>query len=60
MSDLDIRRATLADIPSVLEFWRLAAEGTSISDDHDGVARLIARAPRPCSSRSASEVSPGA
>jgi ribosomal protein S18 acetylase RimI-like enzyme len=45
MSDLHIRCATLSDIDRVLEFWRHAAEGTSISDDHDGVARLIARDP---------------
>ncbi|MFI1357991.1 GNAT family N-acetyltransferase [Streptomyces sp. NPDC020898] len=45
MSDLDIRPATLPDIDTVLRFWRDAAEGTSISDDHDGVARLITRDP---------------
>ncbi|MFB8177327.1 GNAT family N-acetyltransferase [Streptomyces sp. NPDC055966] len=45
MSDLHIRCATLSDIDTVLRFWRDAAEGTSISDDHDGVARLIARDP---------------
>ncbi len=45
MSDLDIRPATLPDIDNVLRFWRDAAEGTSISDDHDGVARLITRDP---------------
>ncbi|MGW0536758.1 GNAT family N-acetyltransferase [Streptomyces sp. NPDC003032] len=45
MSDLYIRHATLADIDAVLLFWRDAAEGTSISDDHDGVARLITRDP---------------
>ncbi|MEU6575710.1 GNAT family N-acetyltransferase [Streptomyces sp. NPDC046805] len=45
MSDLHIRRATLSDIDTVLRFWREAAEGTSISDDHDGVARLIATDP---------------
>ncbi|MFJ7201124.1 MULTISPECIES: GNAT family N-acetyltransferase [unclassified Streptomyces] len=45
MSDLRIRRATLTDIDAVLRFWREAAEGTSISDDHDGVARLISRDP---------------
>ncbi|MER5753981.1 GNAT family N-acetyltransferase [Streptomyces sp. NPDC002088] len=45
MSDLHIRRATLTDIDTVLQFWREAAEGTSISDDHDGVARLIATDP---------------
>jgi ribosomal protein S18 acetylase RimI-like enzyme len=45
MSDLRIRCATPSDIDSVLRFWRDAAEGTSISDDHDGVARLLARDP---------------
>ncbi|KPC78102.1 MULTISPECIES: GNAT family N-acetyltransferase [Streptomyces] len=45
MTDLDIRCATLSDIDSVLRFWREAAEGTSITDDHDGVARLISRDP---------------
>jgi GNAT superfamily N-acetyltransferase len=37
MSDLHIRCATPSDIDTVLRFWRDAAEGTSISDDHDGV-----------------------
>ncbi|MFF4749761.1 GNAT family N-acetyltransferase [Streptomyces sp. NPDC002514] len=45
MSDLHLRRAAFPDIDTVLRFWRDAAEGTSISDDHDGVARLIARDP---------------
>ncbi|MEW1687039.1 GNAT family N-acetyltransferase [Streptomyces sp. NPDC091265] len=45
MSDLHIRSAALTDIDTVLEFWRAAAEGTSISDDHDGVARLVSRDP---------------
>ncbi|MFI9045759.1 GNAT family N-acetyltransferase [Streptomyces sp. NPDC053427] len=45
MSDLHIRCATLSDIDTVLRFWREAAEGTSISDDHDGVARLVTRDP---------------
>ncbi|MFD5502144.1 GNAT family N-acetyltransferase [Streptomyces sp. NPDC127061] len=45
MSDLHIRPAGLTDIDTVLRFWREAAEGTSISDDHDGVARLISRDP---------------
>lgn len=43
MSDLRIRHATPSDVDTVLAFWRDAAEGTSISDDRDGVARLIAR-----------------
>ncbi|WP_405935709.1 GNAT family N-acetyltransferase [Streptomyces sp. NBC_00726] len=45
MSDLSIRPAAPSDIDAVLRFWRTAAEGTSISDDHDGVARLIDRDP---------------
>ncbi|MFJ8672044.1 GNAT family N-acetyltransferase [Streptomyces sp. NPDC093589] len=45
MSDLHVRCATLSDVGTVLRFWREAAEGTSISDDHDGVARLITRDP---------------
>ena len=45
MSDLHIRCAAPSDIDAVLGFWREAAEGTSISDDHDGVARLISRDP---------------
>jgi len=45
MSDLHVRSATLPDIDAVLAFWREAAEGTSISDDRDGVARLITRDP---------------
>ncbi|WP_043668414.1 GNAT family N-acetyltransferase [Streptomyces xylophagus] len=45
MTDLHIRSAALGDIDAVLAFWREAAEGTSISDDRDGVARLITRDP---------------
>ena len=45
MRDLHIRSAALSDIDAVLAFWREAAEGTSISDDRDGVARLINRDP---------------
>ncbi|MEV5203917.1 GNAT family N-acetyltransferase [Streptomyces sp. NPDC053720] len=45
MSDLHIRPAGLTDIDTVLRFWCEAAEGTSISDDHDGVARLISSDP---------------
>ncbi|WP_329213399.1 GNAT family N-acetyltransferase [Streptomyces sp. NBC_00683] len=42
---LAIRCATPADIGTVLRFWGEAAEGTSISDDYDGVAGLISRDP---------------
>jgi ribosomal protein S18 acetylase RimI-like enzyme len=45
MSDLLIRAAAPADAQAVLAFWAHAAEGTSISDDPDGVARLIDRDP---------------
>ncbi|EFF89846.1 acetyltransferase [Streptomyces sp. e14] len=45
MTDLRIRPATADDIDAVLAFWRTAAEGTSISDDRDGVARLVTRDP---------------
>jgi ribosomal protein S18 acetylase RimI-like enzyme len=46
MSDLHIRPAGPADVPAVLAFWQVAAEGTSISDDEAGVARLVGRDPR--------------
>lgn len=42
---LAIRCATPADISTVLRFWGEAAEGTSVSDDYDGVAGLISRDP---------------
>ncbi|MFD4031115.1 GNAT family N-acetyltransferase [Streptomyces sp. NPDC058637] len=45
MTDLVIRTATADDVDTVLAFWRVAAEGTSISDDRDGVQRLVARDP---------------
>ncbi|MFD9424541.1 MULTISPECIES: GNAT family N-acetyltransferase [unclassified Streptomyces] len=45
MDDLSIRVATPADLDEILAFWKVAAEGTSISDDRDGVARLVERDP---------------
>ncbi|MFB8245003.1 GNAT family N-acetyltransferase [Streptomyces sp. NPDC001046] len=45
MDELRIRAATRDDLDAVLAFWRTAAEGTSISDDRDGVERLLARDP---------------
>lgn len=45
MSELRIRAASPADLDSVLAFWKTAAEGTSISDDREGVERLVARDP---------------
>lgn len=46
MNDLYIESAAAADLPAVLDFWKAAAEGTSISDDLAGVERLHARDPR--------------
>jgi len=43
--DIQIRAAAPTDADAVLSFWREAAEGTSISDDVDGVKRLLARDP---------------
>ncbi|MFJ8667424.1 GNAT family N-acetyltransferase [Streptomyces sp. NPDC093600] len=45
MNDLRIRAASPADLDTVLAFWKVAAEGTSISDDRDGIERLVARDP---------------
>ncbi|MFF3316301.1 GNAT family N-acetyltransferase [Streptomyces sp. NPDC003035] len=45
MTELRIRAAEPADLDSVLAFWKVAAEGTSISDDRDGIERLVARDP---------------
>ncbi|MFJ1580283.1 GNAT family N-acetyltransferase [Streptomyces sp. NPDC088182] len=45
MNDFRIRAATPADLYAVLAFWKDAAEGTSITDDRDGVERLVARDP---------------
>ncbi|MFF8831557.1 GNAT family N-acetyltransferase [Streptomyces sp. NPDC015131] len=45
MDDLRIRSASPADLDAVLAFWKVAAEGTSISDDREGVERLVGRDP---------------
>ncbi|MGW0911935.1 GNAT family N-acetyltransferase [Streptomyces sp. NPDC002784] len=45
MTDLRIRAAGPEDLDAVLAFWKVAAEGTSISDDRDGVERLVDRDP---------------
>lgn len=45
MTELRIRAAAPDDLDAVLAFWKVAAEGTSISDDRDGVERLVARDP---------------
>lgn len=44
-TDVHLRTATAADADDVLAFWKEAAEGTSISDDRDGVLRLVDRDP---------------
>jgi ribosomal protein S18 acetylase RimI-like enzyme len=46
MNDLRIRSAAPGDLDAVLAFWKTAAEGTSISDDRDGIERLVARDPQ--------------
>ncbi|MFD9908727.1 GNAT family N-acetyltransferase [Streptomyces sp. NPDC059063] len=46
MTDPHIRAAAPDDLDAVLAFWKVAAEGTSISDDRSGVARLVARDPQ--------------
>lgn len=43
--DLHGVTASAADPTAVLDFWKAAAEGTSISDDPAGVERLHARDP---------------
>ncbi|GGY31512.1 GNAT family N-acetyltransferase [Streptomyces djakartensis] len=45
MTELRVRAATPEDLDTVLAFWKVAAEGTSISDDRSGVERLVARDP---------------
>src|SRR3954466_14830717 len=45
MTELRIRPAGPDDLEAVLAFWKQAAEGTSISDDRDGVERLVTRDP---------------
>ncbi|MEU1228211.1 GNAT family N-acetyltransferase [Streptomyces sp. NPDC005828] len=45
MIDLQIRSAAPADAEAVLTFWKESAEGTSISDDVNGVTRLVERDP---------------
>ncbi|WP_431986645.1 GNAT family N-acetyltransferase [Streptomyces griseoflavus] len=45
MSELRVRTAGPEDLDRVLGFWKVAAEGTSISDDRAGVERLVERDP---------------
>ncbi|MEU7605448.1 GNAT family N-acetyltransferase [Streptomyces sp. NPDC040724] len=46
MTDLHVGPASAADLGAVLDFWKAAAEGTSISDDLAGVERLHDRDPQ--------------
>ncbi|ALO06842.1 Putative acetyltransferase [Streptomyces venezuelae] len=45
MTDPQIRSARPDEAEAVLAFWKESAEGTSISDDVHGVARLVERDP---------------
>src|SRR3954462_788545 len=45
MTDLRVRAAAPEDLDAVPAFWKVAAEGTSISDDRAGVERLVDRDP---------------
>ncbi|KAB8157080.1 GNAT family N-acetyltransferase [Streptomyces sp. 3MP-14] len=45
MDETRVRPAGPGDVERVLAFWRLAAEGASVSDDVAGVAGLVARDP---------------
>jgi ribosomal protein S18 acetylase RimI-like enzyme len=45
MSTIKVRTAAIDEVPALLAFWARSAEGTSITDDEDGVARLLARDP---------------
>ncbi|MFB7173742.1 GNAT family N-acetyltransferase [Streptomyces sp. NPDC056254] len=46
MSDLHIGPAAADDLTAVLDFWKTAAEGTSISDDLAGIGLLHERDPQ--------------
>jgi ribosomal protein S18 acetylase RimI-like enzyme len=45
MSHIKIRAANIDEAPALLAFWARSAEGTSITDDEDGVTRLLVRDP---------------
>ncbi|KOG22744.1 MULTISPECIES: GNAT family N-acetyltransferase [Streptomyces] len=45
MVEPEIRAATPADAEDVLTFWKESAKGTSVSDDVNGVTRLVERDP---------------
>lgn len=45
LASVRLRSASATDLDAVLAFWKAAAEGTSISDDREGVERLVTRDP---------------
>ncbi|MGK5532532.1 GNAT family N-acetyltransferase [Streptomyces sp. URMC 129] len=45
MAEIRVRPATAAEVERVLAFWKEAARGVSVSDDSQGVTRLIERDP---------------
>ncbi|MEW2083447.1 GNAT family N-acetyltransferase [Streptomyces sp. NPDC005283] len=45
MNDVHIRTAAADEAQTILAFWKEAAEGTSITDDVEGLTRLIDRDP---------------
>ncbi|WP_329384669.1 GNAT family N-acetyltransferase [Streptomyces sp. NBC_01716] len=45
MSKVKIRTASSAEVPALLAFWARSAEGAGITDDVDGVTRLLSRDP---------------
>lgn len=46
MDDLHIGPASAADLGAVLDFWKTAAKGASVSDDRAGIERLYSRDPQ--------------
>ncbi|AKL64278.1 GNAT family N-acetyltransferase [Streptomyces goshikiensis] len=45
MAHIKIRTASITEVPALLAFWARSAEGTSITDDPDGVTHLLVRDP---------------
>jgi ribosomal protein S18 acetylase RimI-like enzyme len=45
MDKIKIRTASIAEVPAMLAFWARSAEGASITDDADGLTRLLVRDP---------------
>ncbi|WP_326598471.1 GNAT family N-acetyltransferase [Streptomyces sp. NBC_01803] len=45
MGDIRVRAARAEETERVLAFWAEAAQGGSVSDDQEGVTRLVARDP---------------